>query len=931
MPTATSPPLVFEATWPDGERAAVRLGPPLAEGGDARVHAVEGEPGLVAKVYHDPAAEPRRRAKLEAMLAAPPDGALSAEGGEVALAWPVALLERGGAAKGAAPAGFLMPRVDLSGAVTLEMLLSARARRAAGLPESYRFRASVAANLAALVAALHAQGDHVVDLKPANVLVYRTSGRVAVLDCDGFSVAGWGGDRFPAHQYTDGYIAPEALRARARPEDLGEGQDRFALAVVVFRLLCNGLHPFQGVPRPGADVPTTDGERVAARLYPYGSGQGALRPPPSSLHDAFDRRTQVLFGMAFDGPPGERPSAADWRGHLRGLLAGGLRSCERDADHARYGRKPCAMCPPAPPPEPEQTPDRLAKPTAGPARPPYQTPAQRREGGVAASLLVVGLLVFCFGCPALLIYAVGGAGEYDYGMSGLEYGYLDHVEEAIHDGADVTRGLTMEAPDASPDDYRPTYAPLNDALGFPEWTGRDRTPLSGLRPEFETAPGRTRQDPPSYLHTAAWQRTPTGAALLLRAGAPAGGYYRGRTALMLAAANAGTPVALGDRSVGLVVRAGRSLARATERYLATPRRKRGPRPDTTLAGTPGLLDLTRQLPRRPYAEGSDEHTVGRGGAALALARNAAVVDLLLRHGADPDAADMWGRTALVYAASVGNAATVRQLLDAGADPDLADAAGATPLMVAADRAATPTSDRAAAAVVALLLAAGADPDATDAVGRTAADYVGERDETWRAKTLVLGASDTTRLERSSALGRLRAASAGGAEAAQGASEPPAPPALRADVGDGRTRFGAEPDTLGTWWLEPFPWPNDVADGAALVVSCDGVEPGRLQVDVWLTRDDAFGGGYHAESQFFIGRPWKAYSPAWDVVSDGYPWSYERKSAEKRCLEVVRRTLSETRTGDYSFQYRRYNLRGEAERWPRATVTVDVLPAPAEGP
>ena len=331
----------YEAVWPDGQREPVRLGPPLAEGGDAHIHLVTDHPALVAKVYHEPGAEPRRRAKLDAMLAAPPEGRGGAGGADVRLAWPVALLEDGGDGP---PAGFLMPRVDLDRAVVLEMLLTGRARRAAGLSDAYRNRVAAAANLAAAVAALHAQGDHVVDLKPSNVHVYRGSFYVALLDCDGMSIAAPGGaGRFPAHQYTDGYIAPEALRAKARPEALGEAQDRFALAVVVFQLLNRGLHPFQGVPAPGASVPTTDGERVAAGLYPYGRG-GALSPPPRSLYAGFDLATKRLFDRAFAGGAGRRPSAAEWRTHLRVLLDGGLRACKVNADHARFGKRPCAMC-----------------------------------------------------------------------------------------------------------------------------------------------------------------------------------------------------------------------------------------------------------------------------------------------------------------------------------------------------------------------------------------------------------------------------------------------------------------------------------------------------------------------------------------------------------------------------------------------------------
>ena len=168
---------------------------------------------------------------------------------------------------------------------------------------------TVAHNLAASVASLHAAGHHVVDLKPANVHVYRDTQFVAILDCDGFSIGAEGGARFPAHQYTEGYMAPEAMTQR--PEALGEAQDRFALAVVLFQLLNRGLHPFQGVPAPGANVPTTDAERVAAGLYPYGPRASArLTPPPQSRYAFLDAGTRALFDGAFSGRPEARPSAA---------------------------------------------------------------------------------------------------------------------------------------------------------------------------------------------------------------------------------------------------------------------------------------------------------------------------------------------------------------------------------------------------------------------------------------------------------------------------------------------------------------------------------------------------------------------------------------------------------------------------------------------
>lgn len=325
------------------EGRRLRLGRRLNSGGAGSIHLVSGAPGQVAKIYHSGSDHASYHSKIEAMLHLRPNLPDRQEKGRryVQIAWPQAIAHDSNGNF----VGFLMPMLDIDATRDLEHILNERQARAAGLPTSLGAKATLAANLASVLSALHRKGHRVVDLKPVNLRFYIHSLYIAMLDCDGFSIQGRD-TRFRAPQVTADYLAPEYQQRGIGSGD-EEPQDRFALAVIVFQLLNSGIHPYSGQPlRPtvATDLPG----RIRTGHYPYGvRPHPHVRPVPASAHAAMPPQLRALFDRAFTGPPAERPSAAEWAQLLAGYArrnSGLLATCARDRSHQHFQGMPCAAC-----------------------------------------------------------------------------------------------------------------------------------------------------------------------------------------------------------------------------------------------------------------------------------------------------------------------------------------------------------------------------------------------------------------------------------------------------------------------------------------------------------------------------------------------------------------------------------------------------------
>jgi serine/threonine protein kinase len=320
----------------------------IGEGATASVYRVSFNNELwAAKIY-----KPDRVLaveKLEAMLLAPPAELIKLEDSQafIQYTWVKFLLKDAG--KGLV--GFLMPFVDQQSTNSLDTYYDpVLIKRLAGNnPSALSLRLEIAKNLSELIANLHELGHYFIDIKPQNIRVYKDNNKVVLMDCDGYSIKNHHGSpaRFPADLISTDFIAPEVLKNHLSPKSLGEDQDRYGLAVILFQLLNRGTHPFQGiVTSPHIQVNTND-DRAALGLYPYGiTPNRSVKPRPQSIHDLLLTQTRVLFDQAFTSL--ERPTAREWQNHFETVLSDRLMvRCKlhpNDVRHIHFKDLGCIGC-----------------------------------------------------------------------------------------------------------------------------------------------------------------------------------------------------------------------------------------------------------------------------------------------------------------------------------------------------------------------------------------------------------------------------------------------------------------------------------------------------------------------------------------------------------------------------------------------------------
>lgn len=293
----------------------------VGSGGEAQIWGVRNQPHLVAKIYREPS--PEREAKLIAMLTNTPSA-------QQAVAWPTALLYQNRKF-----AGFFMQRVD--GHLPIFSIYNPVSRRRLRTSFHWRhFLHHTALNLSTVVASVHASGHVIGDLNESNVLVDQRA-LVTLIDTDSFQICAPNGRIFRSPVGKAEFTPPELQGVDFKRVDRTPAHDHFALSVLLFLLLMEGVHPFAGIPtraQPGGRV---DLYGIQHGLFPHhGSGARQVKPPPGAPPlDTLHPQLQQLFVRSFvDGHQQleARASAKEWRNALL-VAKDALVECKNDSDH----------------------------------------------------------------------------------------------------------------------------------------------------------------------------------------------------------------------------------------------------------------------------------------------------------------------------------------------------------------------------------------------------------------------------------------------------------------------------------------------------------------------------------------------------------------------------------------------------------------------
>jgi DNA-binding helix-hairpin-helix protein with protein kinase domain len=284
----------------DPSKQPQKLDTELARGGEGAVYPLSRRPDILVKIYHpeklDKDGECLKK-KIEAMTA------LRANFENTALCWPrISVCREGDNWVGyAMKRGTGVPMSKLAHAVLYKK----------HFPHIDRNHiVQYLLNFIDAISLLHKSNVYVGDFNLNNVLCDPQSNAITLIDCDSYQLS-INGSFFPCLVGSPDLTPLEHHGQDFRHVVRTAESDAFSLAIILFKCLMLGRHPYDVV---GGEDPVSN---MRNGYFPYGKGKGGL--PPGHWYNIWSHmpyRLKNLFITNFmDGvkDPKARPTLADWK------------------------------------------------------------------------------------------------------------------------------------------------------------------------------------------------------------------------------------------------------------------------------------------------------------------------------------------------------------------------------------------------------------------------------------------------------------------------------------------------------------------------------------------------------------------------------------------------------------------------------------------
>ena len=329
---------------------------PIKSGGEGEIYDINGNPGhggsagnpnffadsIVAKIYKPGKATSEKERKLIKMVAFPPDASVLAQ-----IAWPRDVLYDDGRF-----AGFIMPKMNVNEELNVIYEYGASAKYPL---LTWANKITIAQNLCAVLYSIHESGHVCGDLNPKNISVNPGTGHIIFLDTDSYHILD-GKSTYRCDVGIPEYLPPEVQQkmrggtnlATASLPTFTEYTDCFALAVHIFQLLMNGVHPFACaiIPSQSSVVAPQPADGILRGDCPFLESIPGVRIPAYAPDiGILPEEIALLFESAFaigHSNPAARPAPIEWHGALKNLR-GSLRLCGAVPHHQYFSE--LAYCP----------------------------------------------------------------------------------------------------------------------------------------------------------------------------------------------------------------------------------------------------------------------------------------------------------------------------------------------------------------------------------------------------------------------------------------------------------------------------------------------------------------------------------------------------------------------------------------------------------